>query len=51
VFGLDALHGMHYLHATLTELMRLYPPVHINLQSCAADDTLPNGVQAGVVAW
>jgi hypothetical protein len=25
--------------------------VHINLQSCAADDTLPNGVQAGVVAW
>jgi cytochrome P450 len=51
VFGLDALHGMHYLHATLTESMRLYPPVHIDSLSCAADDTLPNGVQAGVVAW
>jgi cytochrome P450 len=39
-FELDALRGMHYLHAALTESMRLYPPVPIDTQSCAADDTL-----------
>jgi cytochrome P450 len=42
-FELDALRGMHYLHAALTESMRLYPPVPIDTQSCAADDTLPDG--------
>ncbi|GJN41042.1 hypothetical protein PR202_gn00366 [Eleusine coracana subsp. coracana] len=34
---------MHYLHAALTESMRLYPPVPIDSQSCAADDALPDG--------
>nr|CBX25444.1 hypothetical_protein [Oryza glaberrima] len=40
---------MHYLHAALTESMRLYPPVPTDPQSCAADDTLPDGtfVRAG----
>ncbi|XP_015698494.2 cytochrome P450 94B3-like [Oryza brachyantha] len=48
-FGFDALREMHYLHATLTESMRLYPPVPMDPQSCAADDTLPDGtfVRAG----
>ncbi|KAF8664646.1 hypothetical protein HU200_054355 [Digitaria exilis] len=46
-FGLDALRDMHYLHAALTESMRLYPPVPIDSQSCAADDTLPDGTHVG----
>ncbi|TKW07702.1 hypothetical protein SEVIR_7G324500v4 [Setaria viridis] len=46
-FGFDALRGMHYLHAALTESMRLYPPVPIDSQSCAADDTLPDGTHVG----
>ncbi|CAL4897004.1 unnamed protein product [Urochloa decumbens] len=46
-FGFDALRDMHYLHAALTESMRLYPPVAIDSQSCAADDTLPDGTHVG----
>ncbi|XP_051185925.1 cytochrome P450 CYP94D108-like [Lolium perenne] len=46
-FGFDALREMHYLHAALTESMRLYPPVPIDSQSCAADDTLPDGTHVG----
>ncbi|KAF0890119.1 hypothetical protein E2562_037683 [Oryza meyeriana var. granulata] len=48
-FGFDALREMHYLHAALTESMRLYLPAPIDSQSCAADDTLPDGtfVRAG----
>ncbi|KAJ1274100.1 hypothetical protein BS78_05G036700 [Paspalum vaginatum] len=46
-FGFDALRDMHYLHAALTESMRLYPPVPIDSQSCAADDTLPDGTHVG----
>ncbi|EAY82190.1 hypothetical protein OsI_37391 [Oryza sativa Indica Group] len=42
-FGFDALREMNYLHAALTESMRLYPPAPIDSQSCAADDTLPDG--------
>ncbi|XP_062182905.1 cytochrome P450 CYP94D108-like [Phragmites australis] len=45
--GLDALRDMHYLHAALTESMRLYPPVPIDSQSCAANDTLPDGTHVG----
>ncbi|CAL4902378.1 unnamed protein product [Urochloa decumbens] len=46
-FAFDALRDMHYLHAALTESMRLYPPVPVNSQSCAADDTLPDGTHVG----
>ncbi|XP_062203625.1 cytochrome P450 CYP94D108-like [Phragmites australis] len=46
-FGFDALRDMHYLHAALTESMRLYPPAPIDSQSCAADDTLPDGTHVG----
>ncbi|XP_037410529.1 cytochrome P450 94A2-like [Triticum dicoccoides] len=43
------LKGMHYLHAALTEAMRLYPPVPINTRVAAAADVLPDGttVRAG----
>lgn len=45
----EELRGMHYLHAALTEAMRLYPPVPINTRVAAAADVLPDGttVRAG----
>lgn len=45
----EELKGMHYLHAALTEAMRLYPPVPINTRVAAAADVLPDGtaVHAG----
>ncbi|KAF7071738.1 hypothetical protein CFC21_076995 [Triticum aestivum] len=46
-FTFDALRDMQYLHAALTESMRLYPPVLIDSQSSAADDTLPDGTHIG----
>nr|BAN19923.1 cytochrome P450 [Echinochloa phyllopogon] len=41
--------GMHYLHAALTEAMRLYPPVPFNGRVAVRDDELPSGaaVRAG----
>ncbi|KAM0931135.1 hypothetical protein ACQ4PT_000528 [Festuca glaucescens] len=47
--GYEELKGMHYLHAAITEAMRLYPPVPINSRVAAADDVLPDGttVRAG----
>uniref|UniRef100_A0ACD5XBR9 Uncharacterized protein n=1 Tax=Avena sativa TaxID=4498 RepID=A0ACD5XBR9_AVESA len=47
--GYEELKGMHYLHATITEAMRLYPPVPINSRVAAAADVLPDGtvVRAG----
>uniref|UniRef100_A0A453GP47 Cytochrome P450 n=2 Tax=Aegilops tauschii subsp. strangulata TaxID=200361 RepID=A0A453GP47_AEGTS len=45
----EELKGMHYLHAALTEAMRLYPPLPINTRVAAAADVLPDGttVRAG----
>jgi cytochrome P450 len=47
--GYDELRGMHYLHAAITEAMRLYPPVPINSRVAAAGEVLPDGttVRAG----
>ncbi|XP_020585091.1 cytochrome P450 94B3-like, partial [Phalaenopsis equestris] len=44
-FGLDELRQMHYLHAALTEAMRLYPPVPFNSAVCGADQVLPDGTE------
>ncbi|XP_047079713.1 cytochrome P450 86B1-like [Lolium rigidum] len=42
-----AAHGdvkkMEYLHAALTEAMRLYPPVPIDFKEAVEDDVLPDG--------
>ncbi|CAL4929871.1 unnamed protein product [Urochloa decumbens] len=48
-FDLDELREMHYVHAAITESMRLYPPVPVNSLRAEADDVLPDGtvVQAG----
>ncbi|KAK3125170.1 hypothetical protein QOZ80_7BG0601190 [Eleusine coracana subsp. coracana] len=40
---------MDYLHAALTESMRLYPPVPVDFKEALADDVLPDGsaIRAG----
>ncbi|PKA53177.1 Cytochrome P450 94A1 [Apostasia shenzhenica] len=43
--GLDRLREMNYLHAALTESMRLYPPVAFNTAECQADEVLPDGTE------
>ncbi|XBI62189.1 hypothetical protein VPH35_042852 [Triticum aestivum] len=39
----DAIGSMHYLHAALTETLRLYPAVPVDVKCCFSDDTLPDG--------
>ncbi|XP_059629411.1 cytochrome P450 704C1-like [Cornus florida] len=39
----DAVNKMHYLHATLTETLRLYPAVPVDAKVCFSDDTFPDG--------
>ncbi|KAI3449145.1 hypothetical protein Pfo_005810 [Paulownia fortunei] len=39
----EALEKMHYLHAALTETLRLYPAVPVDAKVCLADDTMPDG--------
>ncbi|THG02627.1 cytochrome P450 704C1-like [Camellia sinensis] len=39
----DAFEKMQYLHAALTETLRLYPAVPVDAKICFSDDTLPDG--------
>ncbi|KAE8782135.1 hypothetical protein D1007_44518 [Hordeum vulgare] len=39
----DAIGSMQYLHAALTETLRLYPAVPVDVKCCFSDDTLPDG--------
>ncbi|XP_039157437.1 cytochrome P450 704C1 [Eucalyptus grandis] len=39
----EALDRMHYLHAALTETLRLYPAVPVDGKCASADDILPDG--------
>ncbi|XP_066375493.1 cytochrome P450 704C1-like isoform X1 [Miscanthus floridulus] len=39
----SAIENMHYLHAAITETLRLYPAVALDGKMADEDDTLPNG--------
>ncbi|XP_062010762.1 cytochrome P450 704C1-like [Rosa rugosa] len=39
----EVLDKMQYLHAALTETLRLYPAVPVNAKVCFSDDTWPDG--------
>jgi cytochrome P450 len=39
----DDLHRLPYLHAIVSEVLRLYPSVPLDTKRCLADDTLPDG--------
>ncbi|KAK6942421.1 Cytochrome P450 [Dillenia turbinata] len=41
--GFDELREMHYLHAAISEAMRLYPPVPVDTKACLNDDVFPDG--------
>ncbi|XP_052174498.1 cytochrome P450 CYP94D108-like [Diospyros lotus] len=42
-YNFDELREMHYLHAAISEAMRLYPPVPVDSKACQMDDVLPDG--------
>ncbi|PIA40571.1 hypothetical protein AQUCO_02500346v1 [Aquilegia coerulea] len=46
-FELDELRQMHYLHAAISEAMRLYPPVAVDTKACLKDDVMPDGTFVG----
>ncbi|KAM0946756.1 putative abieta-7,13-dien-18-ol hydroxylase [Dioscorea sansibarensis] len=39
----EALNNVQYLHAALSETLRLYPAVPLDVKECSSDDTLPDG--------
>ncbi|VVB05903.1 unnamed protein product [Arabis nemorensis] len=47
VFGFEDLKLMNYLHAAITESLRLYPPVPLDQLSCVEDNVLPDGTFVG----
>nr|UHB15512.1 cytochrome P450 [Paris polyphylla] len=44
-FTLDELREMQYLHAAISESMRLYPPVALQARESLKDDVLPDGTE------
>lgn len=42
-FSREELKEMHYLHACLSETMRLYPPVPLGRKEAIEDEVLPDG--------
>ncbi|XP_050911405.1 cytochrome P450 94A1 [Lathyrus oleraceus] len=46
-FGYEELKKMQYLHAAISEAMRLYPPVPVDTKACLNEDVLPDGTRIG----
>ncbi|KAM7529949.1 hypothetical protein LguiB_033359 [Lonicera macranthoides] len=46
-YGFDELREMHYLHAAISEALRLYPPVAVDTKACQEDDVMPDGTFVG----
>ncbi|KAK3446518.1 cytochrome P450 94A2 [Eucalyptus grandis] len=46
-YSIHELRDMHYLHAAISEAMRLYPPVPVDTKACLEDDVLPDGTFIG----
>ncbi|XP_076884879.1 cytochrome P450 CYP94D108-like [Bidens hawaiensis] len=42
-YSFDELRKMHYLHAAISEGLRLYPPVPVDTKACLKDDVMPDG--------
>ncbi|PSS33495.1 Cytochrome P450 94A1 like [Actinidia chinensis var. chinensis] len=47
IYSFDELREMHYLHAAISEAMRLYPPVPVDTKNCREEDVLPDGTFVG----
>ncbi|KAI3771918.1 hypothetical protein L6452_03090 [Arctium lappa] len=46
-YSFDDLREMHYLHAAISEGLRLYPPVPVDTKACLKDDVMPDGTFVG----
>ncbi|KAF5802723.1 putative cytochrome P450 [Helianthus annuus] len=46
-YEFDDLRQMHYLHAAISEAMRLFPPVPVDTKACLKPDVLPDGTFVG----
>ncbi|RWR79796.1 cytochrome P450 94B3 [Cinnamomum micranthum f. kanehirae] len=43
LFDYQELQEMQYLHAAVSEALRLYPPVAVDSRACKEDDVMPDG--------
>lgn len=46
-YNFEELREMHYLHAAISEGLRLYPPVPVDTKACLKDDIMPDGTFVG----
>nr|GEX48955.1 cytochrome P450 94A1-like [Tanacetum cinerariifolium] len=46
-YNFDELRQMNYLHAAISEGLKLYPPVPVDTKACLKDDVLPDGTFVG----